>query len=243
MNPPLPLLLLPGLMNDARVWDPILPALGAARSVHVAPTHLHDSVASSAQAAIAGMPPGPFAVAGFSLGGYVAMEVCRQSPERIGGLAFLDTGAGADAPEARQARLRMLQAMGSRAATLDQIAAGFAPRVLHPSRLHDPALLALLADMARSVGAEGFARQQQAAMDRPDSRALLRDLRVPALVLCGREDQVTPLALSEEMAALLPDAELVVVEGCGHMAMLEQPGVAGPAMRRWLRRVDARFKR
>ena len=238
MHQPTPLLLLPGLLNDERVWSPILPMLGE-RCVCIASTHLHGNVQDSAREAIAAMPPGPFAVAGFSLGGYVALEVCRQARGRIAGLGLLDTGAGADPGEARQARMRMVQAMGGGTATLGQVAAGFAPRILHPSRLQDKELLALLADMAASVGSEGFARQQQAAMDRVDSRALLKDLRVPALVLCGREDQVTPLALSEEMAALLPNAELVAVEAAGHMTTLEQPGIVGPAVLRWLQRVDA----
>lgn len=227
-------------MNDERVWSPLLPVIDADRRVHIAPTHLRASVVDSARDALAAMPPGPFAVAGFSLGGYVALEVCRQVPERIAGLGLLDTGAGTDAAEAKEARLRMVQAMGGGTATLAQIAAGFASRILHPSRLQDKALLSLLADMAQSVGSEGFARQQQAAMDRVDSRALLKDIRVPALVLCGREDQVTPLALSEEMAALLPDAELVIVEVAGHMTTLEQTDVVAAAMRRWLNRVDAR---
>ncbi|MFC5500141.1 alpha/beta fold hydrolase [Caenimonas terrae] len=240
MNQPTPVLLLPGLMNDERVWSPLLPVLGAGRRVHIAPTHLHASVVDSAREAIAALPPGSFAVAGFSLGGYVALEVCRQASERIAGLGLLDTGAGADSEEARQARVRMVQAMGRGTATLGQIAAGFASRVVHPSRLQDKALLSLLADMAASVGSAGFARQQQASMDRVDSRAMLKDLRVPALVLCGREDQVTPLALSEEMAALLPDAELVTVEVSGHMTTLEQPGIVVPAVLRWLDRVDAR---
>jgi pimeloyl-ACP methyl ester carboxylesterase len=228
-------------MNDERIWSPLLPVLDAARRVHIAPTHLHGSVVDSAREAIAAMPPGPFAVAGFSLGGYVALEVCRQVPERIAGLGLLDTGARADAKEAKEARLRMVQAMSSGTATLDQIAAGFASRVVHPSRLQDKALLSLLADMAASVGRAGFARQQQAAMDRVDSRALLKTLLVPALVLCGREDQVTPLALSEEMAALLPDAELVTVEASGHMTTLEQTGIVAAAVLRWLNRVDARY--
>lgn len=240
MTKPTSVLLLPGLMNDERVWSPLLPVLNAGRRVHIAPTHLHASVVDSARDAIAAMPPGPFAVAGFSLGGYVALEVCRQVPERIAGLGLLDTGAGVDANEAKEVRVRMVQAMGSGAATLGQIAAGFASRVLHPSRLQDKELLSLLADMAASVGSEGFARQQQAAMDRADSRALLKRIQVPALVLCGREDQVTPLALSEEMAALLPDAELVTVEVAGHMTTLEQTNVVAAAMWRWLNRVDAR---
>lgn len=233
-----PLLLLPGLMNDERVWRPIVPMLGAGRRVHIACTHLRESVEASARDAIAGMPPGPFAVAGFSLGGYVALEVCRQVPGRVTGLGLLDTGARADAEEAREARARMVQAIGGGTATLDQLAAGFAPRVVHRSRLQDKELLSLLADMAASVGGEGFARQQRAAMDRVDSRGTLEDLRVPALVLCGRDDQVTPLPLSEEMAALLPDAELVVVEDSGHMTTLEHPRVVGAAVQGWLNRVD-----
>lgn len=239
MHPLTPLLLLPGLMNDERVWGPIVPAVGAGRHVHVAPTHLHDSVGASAREAIGAMPPGPFAVAGFSLGGYVALEVCRQAPGRVAGLALLDTGARADADEARQARARMVEAIGGAMATLDQLAAGFAPRVVHRSRLQDKPLLSLLADMAASVGSEGFAKQQRAAMDRIDSRDVLGDLQVPALVLCGRDDQVTPLPLSEEMAALLPDAELVVVEDAGHMTTLEHPDAVGAAVRGWLSRVDA----
>lgn len=237
MNQSTPLLLLPGLMNDQRVWGPLLPALGAGRSVHIAPTHLHGSIEALARSAVVTMPPGPFAVAGFSLGGYAALEVCRQAPERIAGLALLATGARADTEEAKQARIRMLEAISAGVASLPQIAAGFASRVVHPSRLQDKGLLSLLADMAVSVGAEGFARQQKAAMNRIDSRAMLKDLLVPALVLCGREDQVTPLAQSEEMAVLLPGAELVTVEACGHMTTLEQPGIVEAAVVRWLNRV------
>jgi len=240
MNPKTPLLLLPGLMNDERVWRHLLPALGGDRSIHMAPTHLHPAIADSAREAIAALPAGPFAVAGFSLGGYVALEVCRQALDRVVGVALLDTGARPDSEDARQARLRMLDAMGSGSATLAQIAAGFADRVVHASRREDKELLALLAEMASAVGREGFARQQQAAMHRGDCRTLLQDLLVPSLVLCGREDQVTPLAWSEEMANLLPESELVVVENSGHMTTLEQPGAVIPAVLRWLSRVDAR---
>lgn len=241
MNKSIPLLLLPGLMNDERVWGTLLPALRAGRLVHVAPTHLHGNLEDSAREAVAAMPPGPFAVGGFSLGGYAALEVYRQAKQRIAGLALLDTGARADAEEAKQARTRMVQAMGSGAATLDQIAAGFAARVVHSSHLNDMDLLRLLADMASAVGIEGFAKQQQAAMGRPDNREMLTTLQVPVLVLCGREDQVTPLALSEEMAKLLPDAELVIVETSGHMTTLEQPEAVMSALAGWLTRVDERL--
>lgn len=226
-------------MNDDRVWRHLLPTLGNDRPVHVAPTHLHPTVAESARAAIAAMPDTPFAVAGFSLGGYVALEVCRQATGRVAGVGLLDTGARADSADSKVARLRMLDAMGNATATLAQMAAGFAERVVHPSRLGDTELLALLAEMASTVGSEGFVRQQHAAMARDDCRTLLKDLSMPSLVLCGREDQVSPLAWSEEMASLLAKAELVVVENSGHMTTLERPDAVARAMVRWLARVDA----
>ena len=233
------LLLLPGLMNDERVWRAIVAALPAGRHVHIAPTHKSSSVEVMAREAIAAMPAGRFALAGFSLGGYMALAICRLAPERIAGLGLLDTGARADDDDAKRTRMRLVQAIRDGAATLDNIAVSFAARVVHPARLEDKELLALLADMASTVGSDGFAKQQQAAMNRPDSRDLLTGLRVPALVLCGREDQITPLALSEEMASLLPNAELVTVERSGHMTTIEQPAAVTAAVLRWLERVDA----
>ena len=106
-----PLLLLPGLMTDGRVWAPLAAAVGTTRHLHVAPTHLHSTVELSARDAVAAMPPGRFAVAGFSLGGYVALEVCRQARGRVAGIGLLDTGGRADGDEARQARQRMVQAI------------------------------------------------------------------------------------------------------------------------------------
>ncbi|WP_295531169.1 alpha/beta hydrolase [uncultured Pseudacidovorax sp.] len=243
MNHATPLLLLPGLMNDARIWSPLTTALDGARTVYIAPTHLHDSIAQSARAAIAAMPAGAFAVAGFSLGGYVAQEVCRQAGDRIAGLGLLDTSARADTEEAKQVRNRMIQAVdgaeGARNATFGQVAQGFAARIVHASRLQDGELLRLLFDMAATVGHQGFVRQQRAVMDRADTRDLLPRIDVPAVVVCGRDDQVTPFSLSQEMAALLPDAELVAVAESGHMSILEQSAPVVAALLRWLQRVDA----
>ena len=243
MNHATPLLLLPGLMNDARIWNPLTTAIAGERTLHVADTHRQGSIAESARDAIAAMPAGPFAVAGFSLGGYVAQEVCRQAGGRIAGLGLLDTGARADTEEVKQARERMIQSVdgaeGAGAATFGQVAQGFAARVVHASRLQDQALLHLLFDMAAKVGSQGFVRQQRAAMNRVDTRELLPLLHVPAVVVCGREDQITPFSQSQEMASLLPDAELVAVAEAGHMSILEQPATVVAALVRWLQRVDA----
>jgi pimeloyl-ACP methyl ester carboxylesterase len=240
MTTPIPLLLLPGLMNDHRVWEPIRKSMPERGSIFVSATHLADTIEASAAAAIEVMPSGKFCVAGFSLGGYVALEVCRQAPERIAGLALLDTGARADSDEAMQNRKRMVAALGSGGASLTQVAGAFVPWILHESRASDSRLMDLLGDMARTVGSDGFVRQQTAAMNRPDNRDVLTRLQCPALILCGREDQVTPLALSEEMARLLAGhAELVAIDRCGHMSTLEQPDAVAEAFARWMGRVDS----
>lgn len=239
-TPHRPLLLIAGLMNDERVWAPVCAELGEAGPVTVATTWDDSGVAALARRAIERMPPGPFLVAGFSLGGYVAMEICRQAPERVAGLALLGTSAHADTPAQRQARQAMIDAVGAAQDRFGAIAEPFLARVLHPDHLADTALRALLVSMATRVGAEGFVRQQGSAMTRPDSTDTLRRWDRPTLVLCGAEDQVCPPAASVEIARLAPHAELVLVPGSGHMVPLEDPTATAAALRRWMARVADR---
>lgn len=235
-----PLLLLPGLMTDARVWDPLIHAAAAQRLIVIGQTHTADNMAELAAQATASMPDGPFAVAGFSLGGYVALELCRQLGERVAGLALIDTSARADTAEARQNRERMVAALQSGETTFAQTLAGFAPKLLHGHHAEDPRLVRLLEGMGRSTGQAGFIRQQTAAMHRQDARDVLKSLRCPALVLCGVDDQVTPPERSQEMADLLAgDVELVTVPSAGHMTTLEQPQAVVQPFLRWLVKVDA----
>ncbi|MGH3146780.1 MAG: alpha/beta fold hydrolase, partial [Rubrobacter sp.] len=97
------------------------------------------------------------------------------------------------------------------------------PRVLHPGRLDDEDLVSTVLSMAEAVGAEAFVRQEEAIIGRPDSRRDLANIACPTLVLCGREDALTPLHLHEEMASLIPDSRLRVIERCGHLSTLEHP--------------------
>lgn len=236
-----PLLLLPGLLNDARVWDPLIHAAAPGRLIVVGQTHTADNVADLAAQAAASMPDGPFAVAGFSLGGYVALELCRQVGERIAGVALLDTSARADTAEARQNRERMIAALQSGESTFAKTLAGFPAKLFHPDHADDARLVQLLEGMARSTGQPGFIRQQTAAMTRQDRRDVLPTLRCPALVLCGIDDQVTPPERSQEMADLLAgDLTLVTVPAAGHMTTLEQPQAVVPPFLRWLDQVDGR---
>lgn len=237
---PLPLLAIPGLMNDARVWKPQTDALSGEREVRVGDSTQYDTIRDIATRVLANAPEGRFALAGFSLGGYVALEIVRQARERVAALALVDTGPRADTPEATAMRHAMLAAVSANAANFDAVAKSFLPRVVHSSRVDDAAVIDVFLAMARDVGIDGFVRQQHAAMGRQDSRQTLATIQCPTVVVCGRDDQITPLELSEEMASTVPGARLVVIERCGHMSTLERPDEVTAALAAWLAAADAR---
>jgi pimeloyl-ACP methyl ester carboxylesterase len=227
-----PILLLPGLLCDERLFAAQTPALAARAPVAVADLTVADSVAALAAHALAGAPAGRFALAGLSMGGYVALEILRQAPERVARLALLDTQARADTPEA-SARRRGLMELAERGEFLG-VAPRLLPLIVHPDRLGDAGLVATVQGMAQGTGKDGFLRQQRAIMGRPDSRPGLAAIPCPTLVLAGRDDQVTPPELQLEMAAAIPDATLVLVPRCGHLAPLERPESVTRQLLAWL---------
>jgi pimeloyl-ACP methyl ester carboxylesterase len=197
----------------------------------VADLTLDDSMAAMAQRVLAGAPP-RFALAGLSMGGYVAQEIVRRAPERVTRLALLDTSARADTPELTARRRGLIEL--SQKGQFKGVTPRLLPLLIHPDRLGDEAFTATVMDMAERVGKAGFLRQQTAIMGRPDGRGDLGRIACPTLVLCGRQDALTPPALHEELAALIPGARLVVVEHCGHLSTLERPEEVDEALRRWL---------
>lgn len=228
---PLPLLLLPGLLCDDALWAHQLRHLGAGRAVEVADLR-HDDTFPAMAARVLAAAPARFALAAHSMGGYLAFELMRQAPERIARLALLGTGARPDTEEQRLRR-RLLVDLARRGRFR-----GVTPRLLplfvHPDRVNEEALAATVMTMAERLGAATFLRQQHAIMQRPDSRGLLPAIAAPTLVVCGREDAATPLALSEEIAAGIPGARLAVIEECGHLAPLERPQAVTVLLRLWL---------
>lgn len=176
--------------------------------------------------------PGRFSLCGLSMGGYVALSVVANAPERVERLALLDTSARADTPEQTRARLDLLDLAKARG--LGEVVGRLLPRLLHPSRLDDERLAATVANMALSTGIEAFERQEKAIIARPDRLRDLASIQCPTLVLCGRDDQITPVELHEEMAAEIPDSTLRVVERCGHLSPLERPGQVNAALRAWI---------
>lgn len=224
------LVLLPGLLNDARLWASQVEGLSARAQVTVGDLTVADTMPLLARAVLAAAPA-RFALAGLSMGGYVALEIMRQAPGRVTALALVDTQARPDTPQASENR----RAQVARAATdFGGVVDALYPRLVHPRRAEDEALRNLFSAMALSVGPQAFARQQAAILGRIDSRPFLPRIDCPTLVLCGREDGVTPVELHEEMADAIPGARLHVVEDCGHLSALEQPQAVTRALDAWL---------
>ena len=225
------LVLLPGLLNTKRLYDNQVRDLADVADIQVIELHAYESLGAMAQAVLAAAPE-RFALAGFSMGGYVAFEVLRRAADRVERLALIDTQATPDAPEATARRRGFLEQ--TKIGRFHGVQPSLLPLIVHHKRLNDPEVVQPILDMAKEVGADGFVREQTAIMARPDSRHMLADIDVPTVVIVGRQDQTTPLPRAQEMAADIANARLVVIEECGHMSPLERPAEVSAALRRWL---------
>lgn len=232
MDNSMPILLVPGLVSSPRIYAPVVPALWQFGPVTVANHSRDDHMALIARRILAEAPP-RFALAGHSMGGYIAFEIMRQAPERVAKLALLNTQARPDTPEVTARRRSMMARAkgGEYRAVLDELFPGF----VHPSRREDADLRQLVYDMGEDVGAEAFVRQQEAIISRPDSRPVLATIKCPTLVLSGDEDNTIPNALSVEMADNIHNAKLVILPNCGHLPQPEQPEATADALVEWLR--------
>ena len=226
------LVLIPGLLNDAELWSRQIEVLDdLVDRIHVPDTTRHETIEPIA-AEILEEVDGDFAIAGLSMGGYVALEVLRQAPERVERLALVDTSARRDSDEQRRRRTGLIEL--AQKGRFKGVTPRLLPLLVHESRLEDSAVTRPIFDMAARIGKDGFIRQQMAILSRADSRELIASVRVPTLIVCGRQDQLTPLELSEEMAAAIPGARLHVVETCGHLPALEHPQETGHQLRTWM---------
>ncbi len=228
----LPTVLVPGLNCSARLYTEQIPALWRFGPVFVADHTRDDSIAAVARRILAAAPP-RFALGGLSMGGYIAFEIMRQAPERVAKLALLDTGPRAESPE--QTELRRPRIELARTGRFAEVPDLQFPILVHRNRHGDERLKNLLRAMAAETGAEAYLRQQHAIMARPDSRPGLAAIKCPTLVLVGDSDEPTPPSLSEEIAAAIPGARLVVIPDCGHMSTLERPQAVTEALVEWLR--------
>jgi pimeloyl-ACP methyl ester carboxylesterase len=231
------LILIPGLACDAVMWQAQLAALPAHCRPHVTNVHTrHESIGSMA-GALLDEHPGELLLCGASMGGIIAMEAARQAPQRIRGLALLGTNARPETDEMRTLREGAV-AFFAQGRALELLRLNV-PLAFHASRASDPQLTQTYLDFVMAAGAKQLIRQNRAIRGRPDARVHLPTLRCPVLVVCGDSDQLTPPECSREIAALVPQAELVMVPQCGHMLTMEQPGLVNAALIDWLERLPA----
>jgi pimeloyl-ACP methyl ester carboxylesterase len=232
MDNPMPILLVPGLGGSPRIYAPVVPQLWRFGPVTVANHIRDDNIGVIARRILAEAPP-RFALAGHSMGGYIAFEMFRQAPQRIAKLALINTQARADTPEASERRRGLIAKVqaGHLHDVLDELFPGF----VHPSRQGDAELRKLVHDMGDDVGVDAFVRQQTAMIGRTDSRPTLATITCPTLVLTGDEDNTIPNALSVEMADGIRGARLVIIPHCGHLPQAEQPQLTAAALVEWLR--------
>ena len=226
-----PLVLLPGMMCDARLYAPQIAAFSGSRAVHCAPIGAHDSMPALARDVLANAPP-RFALVGLSMGGIVAMEVVRQAPERVDRLALLDTNPFAE-DEAKRC---------GRAVQIEKAVSGNLAEVIRedmkPNYLADgpdrARILDLCMDMALALGPDVFVRQSLALRDRNDQSDTLRQYDGKTLVLCGEADVLCPVARHVAMHEMLPNSTLAVIRDAAHLPTLEQPDATNAALARWL---------
>jgi len=225
------LILVPGLLCDEALWRHQVEHLGDIAEVLVAKSTGRETMTSLAEAVLA-LTPGPFALAGLSMGGYIALEVIRQAPERVERFALLDTSARADTEE-QSARRRGMMELAEKG-NFKGVTSRTLPLFIHKDRLDDGPLVAEVTAMAERVGKDAYLGQQRAIMGRAESRPDLAKIAVPSLVICGRQDVLTPPELSEEIAAAIPGAALVTIEDCGHLSTMERPETVTALLRYWL---------
>ncbi len=227
----LPLVLIPGLLCSARLFAPQIAGLWPFGPVTVA-DHRRDSEMAAIAARILADAPPRFALAGLSMGGYIAFAMQRLAPERVAKIALLDTSARPDTSEQSATREKFIGL--AQAGKLGEVVEVLTPRFLHRNRHNDEALKRVVREMAAETGVEAFVRQQRAITSRPDSRPLLESIRCPTLVLVGDGDELTPPELAKEICTGISGSRLVVVPDCGHLSTIEKPEAVNAALAEWL---------
>ena len=228
----IPVVFIPGLLCDSLLWAPQIGTLSDIADCWVASPTGADSIESLAAQLLERAPFPQFALAGLSMGGYVALEIMRQAPGRVLKLALLDTSARADTPEQTERRHALIDI--ARRGRFAEVTNLLLPALVNRARSYDRQIVGTIRAMARNVGEEAFYLQESAIIRRIDSRPHLAAIRCPTLILCGHQDAITPPALHQELASGINGAKLVLIGDCGHLSTIEQPEEVNLALRAWL---------
>lgn len=221
------LLLIPGMLNTAVIWSRVTPLIGDAADVRIASVLTQSTIPDMAEDAwkmVADVKPGtPLVICGFSMGGYTAIEMLTHDSGRarqVTGLGLLDTSARPESPEGRVTREKTIAAIEK---NFPKVVDGVLAFGTSPATHADEPLMQAMRQLMLDVGAEANIRQNRAIMARADNREKLAGLKVPTLVMCGRDDRITPPEVATELAALVPGARLEWIDNAGHMTPMEQP--------------------
>ena len=220
-------------LTDERLYAAQVAALEPTHECKVFAFREHDTLGRMAKELLANTPK-RFTLIGLSLGGYLSFEIIRRQLHRLERLVLMDTTAVADTPARRAGRDADIAKV--REGGIDALIPELAPRWMHPTHAKRTDLVNLMAEMARSIGARGQLNQQRAMMARPDSHDDLARVAVPTLVMCGRQDPVTPVPDHEAMAAKVRGARLEIIEDCGHLSTIERPDAVNRVLIDWLGR-------
>jgi pimeloyl-ACP methyl ester carboxylesterase len=228
-----PLLLLSGLLCDETIWADIPQRLEDMADVRVISFGGYSSIPEMALHALA-MAPERFALAGHSMGGRVALELMRSAPQRVSGLALLNTGVHAvrdGEPQSRGRLLRLAYECG-----MSALAAEWLPPMLAAGPRRAEFLARLTAMIERSTP-DSYAGQINAMLNRPDAMPVLPTITVPTLLLSGSEDTWSPVSQHETIRRRIPHATLFEIHGAGHMSPIERPEAVAVALREWLAKI------
>jgi len=243
-----PLVLLHAFPLDAQMYrgvlgamagealTPDLPGFGGTARPHDEPSM--DEYADALASELDRVGVGQVVLGGTSMGGYVAMAFCRRYVDRVAGLALIDTKASADTAEAAEMRSTMASIM-ERDQSTDPLVEMVLPKLLGATTVATrPEVAEQVLGWVRDAPPASAAWAQRAMAERPDSMQTLRALDVPAVVIVGAEDVLSPPADAEAMASALPDAELIVIDAVGHLTPVEAPAAVAQALDGLMSRVQ-----
>ena len=227
-----PVVMIPGMMCDERIFAHQIEELGTDTEVYIADISKYSSIQELASDVLENSPP-KFFLVGHSMGGIVAMEMCSQEPDRIEKLVIMDSNPK---PELEETKLK-------REPQIRNVISGNLAQVMKeemkPNYLADSYkqkdILNTCMEMALTLGPEVFVRQSRALQDRDDQQSTLKDLDIPVLIMCGAEDKLCSLEKHELMHNIINDSKLEVVMDAGHMPTLEQPQKTTEVIKSWLK--------
>ena len=226
-----PLVMIPGMMCDERIFAPQIEELVSKRSVHVADISKHDNISDLAADVLSNAPP-KFCLVGHSMGGIVAMEICAQDPKRIEKLVLIDTNPLAELEEVKLKREPQISdALSGK--LVNVIRDEMKPNYLASSENQD-IILNICMEMALSLGPKVFINQSRALQTRADQQSNIQSINIPVLIMCGSEDKLCTVERHEMMHNMISNSELKIINNAGHMPTLEQPSETTEVLKEWL---------